>query len=233
MAELWHHLIHPLPNAIMTGIMAVIVLYWLFVLIGGIGFGDIDLGADFDVDANVDAGLDGHVHDVNHDPDPDHDVPTEKVHGPFVKFLEFLNVGKVPFMLIFSTLKFFTWIGTLITTQMIAVDTWGWKSILILIPLLGIGIILTKFATTPMARFFKEIGYQGEEGIDFLGRSGKMLSTIKDKKIGFAEFFIEKNPMKLNVISMTGEEIRYGDQVMVVDESEDKKTYYVTKEFTI
>jgi len=231
MADFWHHLIHPLPNAIMTGIMAVIVLYWLFVLLGGIGFGDADLG--FDTDMDVDSGVDGHIHDVNHNTESDHDVPTEKVQSPFMKFLEFMNVGKVPFMLIFSTLKFFTWIGTLITTQFIAVEVWGWKSVLILIPLFGIGIVLTKFATTPMARFFKEIGYKGEEEIDFLGRSGKMLSTIKGDKMGFAEFFVEKNPMKLNVISMTGEELKYGDQVMVSDESDDKKIYYVTKEISI
>lgn len=84
-----------------------------------------------------------------------------------------------------------------------------------------------------MVKFFKEIGYKGEEEIDFLGRSGKMLSTIKGDKIGTAEFVVDKNPIKLSVGSQDGKEIKYGDYVVVMDESEDKKYYLVTKEVSI
>ena len=84
-----------------------------------------------------------------------------------------------------------------------------------------------------MVKFFKEIGYKGEEEIDFLGRSGKMLSNIKDEKIGTAEFLVENNPIKLNVKSLDGAELEYGDYVVVMDESDDKKYYLVNKEVSI
>jgi len=221
---------HPLPNAVMTVIMGVLVLYWLFVFISGAGFEDLDLGFDFDVDV---PDADVPDPDLDADTDADNDVYVEKEPGFFIKFLNFMNVSKVPFMLIFSTLKFFIWIGSLITTSFINVASWGLWSLLILIPLGIAGLFFTKAATNPMVKFFREIGYKGEEEIDFLGRSGKMLSSIKDKKIGTAEVMVDNNPMKLNVVSIDGSEIKYGDYIIVADESDDKKIYYVSKEISI
>ena len=235
MADLFYNLMHPLPNAVMTVIMAVLVVYWLFVLLLGVGFEDLDLGFDFDVDA-PDASAEVSEVDADADvdaADSDNEVVAEKSPGFFMKFLNFLNVGRVPFMLILSTFKLISWIGTLITTSLINVTTWGLSSIFILIPIMIIAIFFTKFATNPMVKFFKEIGYKGEEEIDFLGLSGKMLSNIKDEKIGTAEFLIDKNPIKLSVKSIDGAEIKYGDYVVVMDESDDKKYYMVNKEVSI
>ena len=234
MTDLLYNLMHPLPNAVMTVIMAILVVYWLFVLLLGIGLEDLDLGFDFDVDVDSpDTGANVPEVDADADVDTDKEVAAEKSPGIFMKFLNFLNVGRVPFMLILSTFKLISWIGTLITTSLINVTTWGLSSIFILIPIMIIAIFFTKFATNPMVKFFKEIGYKGEEEIDFLGRSGKMLSNIKDEKIGTAEFLIEKNPIKLNVKSLDGAEIKYGDYVVVMDESDDKKYYLVNKEVSI
>lgn len=234
MSELFHMLMHPLPNAVMTVVMGVLMVYWLFVFLFGAGVEDLDLGFDFDVDIpepNIDVDADV---DVDTDAsDVDGEVNVEKEPGFFIKFLQFLNVGRVPFMLILSTFKFFTWIGSLIATSFINVTSWGVASLLILIPLAIIAIFFTKFATNPMAKLFKSIGYQGEEEIDFLGRSGKMLSNIKDKKIGTAEVIIDKNPIRLNVTSRDGSELKYGDYVVVVNETDDKKIYIVDKEVSI
>ncbi len=232
MTELLNNLMNPLPNAVMTVIMGVLVVYWLFVLLSGAGLEDLDLGFDFDVDIDV-PDTDVNIPDADSEVDTDTDVSTEKEPGFFIKFLNFINVGKVPFMLVLSTLKFFMWVGSLITTQFINVASWGTASLLILIPIFIVGIFLTKFATNPLVKFFKEIGYKGEEEIDFLGRSGKMLSNIKNDKIGSAEFIVDKNPIKLNVRSIDGEEINYGDYVIVADESDDKKIYFVSKEISI
>lgn len=231
MADFLYNLMHPLPNAVMTVIMAVLLVYWLFTFLLGVGLDDLDLGFDFDVDVpEADApDIDTEVETV----DPEHEVAPEKSPGFFIKFLNYMNVGRVPFMLVFSALKFFMWIGSLITTSLINVTSWGLSSLLILIPIAIVAVFFTKFATNPMVKFFKEIGYRGEEEIDFLGRSGKMLSSIKEGKIGTAEFVIDNNPIKLSVKSQDGAEIKYGDYVVVMDESDDKKYYMVNKEISL
>ncbi|MDR2914330.1 MAG: DUF1449 family protein [Tannerella sp.] len=231
MTDFLYNLMHPLPNAVMTVIMAVLVVYWLFTFLLGVGLDDLDLGFDFDFDTpEADApDVDSEVETV----DPEHEVAPEKSPGFFIKFLNYMNVGRVPFMLVFSALKFFMWIGTLITTSFVNVTSWGLSSLFILIPIAVIAVFFTKFATNPMVKFFKEIGYKGEEEIDFLGLSGTMLSNIKDDKIGTAEFVIDKNPIKLSVKSLDGAEIKYGDYVVVMDESDDKKYYMVNNELSI
>ena len=229
---------HPLPNAVMTVIMGILAVYWLFTLVLGVGLDDLDLGIDFDIDApevdTPDVDVDGDV--GAEEVDAEHEVAPERSPGFFIRFLQFLNVGRVPFMLVLTVLKFIMWIGTLITTSFVGVvkvASWGVSSLFILIPVAVVSVFFTKFATNPMVRFFKEIGYKGEEEIDFLGRSGKMLSTVKGDKLGTAEFVVEDNPIKLIVKSQDGAEIKYGDFVVVMDESEDKKYYFVIKELSI
>lgn len=150
-----------------------------------------------------------------------------------MKFLQFLNVGRVPFMLILSTFKFFMWVGSLVTTQFINVTSWGLTSLFILLPLGFVAVFFTRFATNPMVRFFEKIGYKGEEEIDFLGRSGKMLSNISNTKIGYAEVVVDKNPFKLYVKSIDGDELKYGDSVIIADEDNGKKIFLVSKELTL
>jgi len=221
----------------MTVIMGIIVVFWLFTFLSGAGFDALDVDFDLDVDADVDVPdvniYPGTEIDTDVDVDADTDVAADNEPGFFMKFLNFMTVGKVPFMLIISTLKLFMWIGSLVTTSLVNVTGWGLWSLLILLPIGIIGLFCTKLATNPMVKIFKEIGYKGEEAIDFLGRSGKMLSNIKDQKIGTAEFIVDQNPIKLNVISIDGEELRYGDYVLIADESNDKKIYYVSKEISL
>jgi len=224
---------HPLPNAVMTVIVGILALYWLFAFLSGAGMDDLDIGIDVDADVDVpDADSFADI-DVDTEPDAAEGEASEKETGAFMKFLQFMNVGKVPFMLIFSTLKLFMWVGSLITTSFINVTTWGAWSLFILLPIGFVALFFTKAATNPMVRIFKELGYKGENPIDFVGRSGKMLSTIRGEKIGTAEVWVDNNPMKLNVISHNGDEIKYGEYIIVEDESEDNKTFYVSKEISI
>lgn len=251
MPEIIHSLFYPLSNAIMSGFMVVIFIYWIFAFLG-VGLDSFDFGLDFDGPVETDLDVDTAVEhgsdiDANTHASTGKDVAephtyhekseTDTSHESgdhwFVRFLKFMNVGKVPFMLVLSTLKFFTWAGSLITTQITMVGNWGWKSIIILIPCFLIGIFLTKIVTNPLAKFLKKTGYQGEDKIEFLGRRGRMFSTIEHDKLGSAEFIIEKNPIKLNVISHSGEKINYGDSVIITDESKDKKLYFVTREISL
>lgn len=230
---------HPLPNAVMTVIMGILFLYWLFAFISGAGFEGLDIDVDADIDVDVpDVDTDVYAGTEIDGPDTavdssDTDAHIDKEPGFFMKFLNFLNVGKVPFMLILSAFKFFLWVGSLITTSLVNVTGWGLWSLLILLPLAFVSLFFTKLSTNPLVKIFKELGYKGEEEIDFIGRSGKMLSSIRDKKIGTAEVIVDKNPMKLNVVSIDGQELKYGEYIIVADESEDKKIYYVSKEMSI
>lgn len=218
-------LFYPLPNAITSGFMAVILLYWIISFMG-VSFDDIGVDFDTHVDADVDidAGVDTHM-------DTDSSLDTHADGGIFMGMLKFMNVGKAPFMIILTSLFFFTWAGSLVVTQFIPMTNWGLLSVLILIPLLIMSSIFTKIITAPLASFLNKTGYNGEKEIAFYGEGGKMLSTIQDDKIGVAEFIIESNPIKLYVVSVNGEKLQYGDSVIITERKKDKKTYFVAKNF--
>lgn len=211
MQDFIYNLMHPLPNGIMTVIVAILTIFWIFTLLGGMDMDAIDIGGDVDLDVDADVGSPSAASE----------------------FLSFLNIGRVPFMLVITVFMLIIWIGSLIITGVINIEFLGSLSALILIPLAIVSIFLTKLATAPMAKFFDKIGYRGEEEIDFLGRSGKMTSTIAKDKVGTAEFVVDKNPIRLNVRSIDGEELKYGDYIIIADETPDRKVYLVSKEISL
>ncbi len=221
MADFLNFLFHPLSNAIMTILTGITALYWIFTFIAGDFFGDVD------VDVDVDGGAD-------YDTDTDADIKGEGGDKSFfAKAMEYINVGKVPFMVVYSTYKFIAWILTLVSSLLLGAANWGWKSALLLIPVFIITFFITRFATKPLIKLYKVVGYNGEEKYDLLGRVAKMRSTINGDKIGGAELVINRDVIRINVKSKTGNTINYNDDVMIASESTDKKYYYVVPEITV
>lgn len=215
-------LFHPLSNAIMTVLTGVTALYWITTFIAGDLFGDVGTDADLTADgADLDTDVAGDSDDVAAD------------QSFFQRALEFVNVGKVPFMMVYSVFKFVAWIITLASSVLLGLATWGWKSVIILIPVFFVAYIITRFATKPLIKVYRAMGYNGEESQELLGRIGRMRSTISGDMIGAAEVKIESDIIRVNVKSKTGESIGYDAEVMIADESADKKYYLVVPEVNL
>ena len=215
-------LFHPLSNAIMTVLTGVTALYWITTFIAGDLFGDAGADGDFNVDG---ADLDTDVAGGSDDAAADQPL--------FQKALEFVNVGKVPFMMVYSVFKFVAWIITLASSVVLGLASWGWKSAIILIPVFFVAYIITRYATKPLVKIYHAMGYNGEEPQELLGRIGRMRSTISGDMIGAAEVKIQSDIVRINVKSKTGESIGYDAEVMIADESVDKKFYLVVPEVNL
>lgn len=203
----------------MTVLTGFSLLYWLFSMFVGDGFDFLD--ADVEVSADI----------------PDVDAPDggEVSVEPslFSKAMEFINVGKVPIMVVLTLFKFIGWIITICSSLVFDLGKWGMKSVFILIPIFILTYFILHWVTKPLAQFYHKVGYNGEEAIDFLGRKGKMKSSIEGTTIGSAEFTINNDVIRLHVVSKDGLPIHYNDQVTVVDESPDRRFYYIQKELSL
>lgn len=220
MANIVDLLFNPLSNAIMTVTTGVTVIYWIFNLI----FGSV-LGGDMDAD-----GIDM---DVDADADMDHGDGDVSGDSTWDKLLAFVNVGKVPFMVVLSVFKLIAWVITLASSIVLNLVTWGWMSVFILLPVIFVAFLITRFATKPLVKLYHAMGYNGEEAYDLLGRSARMLSTISGDTIGAAELKVNGDVVRVNVKSKTGEAIRFDADVMIADESPDKKYYIVVPEINL
>ena len=217
-------LFHPLSNAIMTVLTGITTIYWLITFVAGDLFGDSGVDGDLptqgvDLDADMDA-----------DADAD-DVVADK--SIFQKALEFVNVGKVPFMVILSVFKFLAWIITLTSSVVLGLASWGWKSVVVLVPVFFVAYVITRYATKTLIKVYHAMGYNGEEPQDLLGRIARMKSTISGDKIGAAELKIQNDIIRINVKSKTGDVIGYDAEVMIAGESADKKFYLVVPEINL
>ena len=198
-------------NTVLSVLLILSALYWVFTIVTGL---DIDVGIDADIDTDFDT-PDGHVH-IPEDP------------SAWVQFLKFLNLDIVPMTYFLTLTLLFTWLGSVYLTMFLSMPTW--LGIVIIVPLLIGSILLTKIILKPLNPFFKENNHKGERPHDFLGREGRMKSSINGTKTGILEVFIGSDPMTLMVKSKNGELIEHGDRVVIVDEDPDKRIYYVAKE---
>jgi hypothetical protein len=206
----------------MTVLTGVTALYWITTFLAGDLFGDAGVDGDVSVQgADLDTDIAGDGDDVSGD-------------QPFFqKALEFVNVGKVPFMMVYSVFKFVAWIITLASSVVLGLATWGWKSVIILLPVFLVAYVITRYATKPLVKVYNAMGYNGEEPQELLGRIGRMRSTISGDMIGAAEVKIQSDIVRINVKSKTGESIGYDSEVMIADESADKKFYLVVPEVNL
>ncbi|MGG5577290.1 hypothetical protein ACPDHL_08120 [Myroides sp. C15-4] len=231
MKDIIHHLFFPISNAIMTVLMLISVIYWLFSAIMG-GLDGIDIASEPSVDLDVDTSFDlqqNHI-DILHDKEPDLDEPVvSHESGLVAKLLHYMNVGQVPFMMVLTIFKFFTWAGSLVSTLSPQVVNLGNWSVIILIPLAVVAIILTHYATLPLGNFLKRTGYHGDKIIDFIGREGVMQSSIEAEKHGIMQLVVNQDPIKVMVASWDGAPIQFGDRVYIIERAQTPNLYYVVK----
>lgn len=218
MVELLNVLFNPLSNGIMTTLTGMSLLYWVFTFLSGSGVNtDVDFDGFGDVsDVDVSDGMEADAKEPSF----------------FTKTMEFINFGKIPAMVVITLFKFVGWIITLLSSVFLGLADWGVKSILILIPVFVLTYFIMYFLTKPLVKIYKNIGYNGEEAHDFLGRTGILKSTIENKKLGILEVVINQDVIRLNVISQNGVQITYGSEVMIVKECE-RKVYEVVPNITL
>ena len=200
-------------NLIFTFLMVLVLLYWLFIIIGALDFGSFDV--EFDMDADIDT-------------DIDVDADGGEV-GWVSGSLAFFNFGKLPFMVIMSFLVLFSWSISVLVNYYL-----GGGSILFAIalffPNLFVSLCLTKLITTPLLPVFKNLD-SGIEPVDYIGLPCKLVLPASSKKLGQAEVNFDNNPLLVNVKvdHESSVEFNKGDEAIIVRKAKSKPYYIIQK----
>ena len=222
-------------NVWFTAPLAVVFLFAVFRLVlGGLDFGDgdVDADVDFDVDADVDLDVDADVDmDVDADVDADTEIATNSgiSSNAFVDVLGFLNVGRVPFMVVVMTL-FTMWGFTgLIVNQILGVEAapsmFFWVSCFAALVCSGLG---TRYLSLTLSKIFPESD-PATKDLHLLGLRGRVISGQITTTFGTARVVVpngdtltvrcrikpdEPNPVK-------------GDTVILVNYDSEKRIFDV------
>lgn len=217
-------------NVWFTAPLALVFIFALFRLImGGMDFGDaeVDADADVDVDVDVDADVDA---DADVDGDADTDVDSEGQHGSFIDILGFLNVGRVPVMVVLMSL-FATWgISGLIANALFNVaanPNWFWASCIVAFLC---SFVCTRYLTFGISKLFPE-SERAVTDVQLLGMRGRVISGQITTTFGTARVQVPDGPaLTVNCRIKTAQVNPVkGDTVILVNYDDEKRIFDVKK----
>ena len=223
MGEFWNYLTVTY-NVWFTAPLATVFLFAIFRLVlSGLDFGDAD------VDANVDADVDFDV-DVDIDVDADTSVVADSgtSSNSFADVLGFLNVGRVPFMIVVMTL-FTMWGSTgLMANELLKVKnipSMFWISCMIA---LVCGVLGTRYLSLTLSKVFPESD-PATKDLHLLGLQGRVISGQITETFGTARVQVpdgHTSTVRCRVEQDESNPVK-GDTVILVNYDSDKRIFDV------
>lgn len=198
-----------------TVLLVLALVYWLLVLVGLL---DLDL-FDFDLDTDIDVDL-----DVDVDTDLDTDMDAGGTGGAWSNVLGFLNLGTVPFMIVYSVAVLWMWLGAMLGTYYMGAT----GTLLLGLTLIGVvlgSLMLTKLTTWPLKQLFQRLN--AEEHIQIIGRECTIRARASFERFGQAEIATEGAPLIFTIKTTDeGTTVRSGDKALVIAKG-DAGDYYL------
>ncbi len=215
-------------NVWFTAPIAIVFLLALFRLAtGAMDFGDVDTDVDMDADIDIDADVDL---DVDADVDADMDVHTSAHGSAFGDMFGFLNVGRVPLMIVLMSL-FVTWgISGLIANAFLNIPENPhrvWISCIIAFFCCFLG---TRYISIGLSKLFPE-SEKAISDIHLLGLSGRVISGQITTTFGTARVRVPDGP-ELTVSCRTEPDEATpvkGDTVILINYDRTKRIFDVKK----
>ncbi len=219
-------------NLVLTILLIVLLLYWVFTMIGGIDY-DVDFDVEVDLDPAIDAGTGMDGGNMDFQDLSNAEVNQEDVVGKrrrplkwWQVFLIYFNFVGLPFMFTFTFWIFIWWFITVLTTALTSSYD-NFFGFAIMLMAFFPALIVNKIFTTPFKGFFKNLNKDGDAPVDYLGRKALLLSSIAEDRMGNAEVKVDGNTMSVYVKSLTGEPLDYGSSVLIIKRSADQNYYLV------
>ena len=211
-------------NVWFTAPLAIVFLLALFRLAtGAMDFGDVDTDVDMDADLDVDA-------DIDADADADADIDTGSQGLSFGDVFGFLNVGRVPLMIVLMSL-FVTWgIFGLIANALLKVPEnphQVWISCIIALCCCFLG---TRYISIALSKLFPE-SEKAIRDTQLLGLSGRVISGQITTTFGTARVRVPDGP-ELTVSCRTEPDEATpvkGDTVILINYDHTKRIFDVRK----
>ena len=200
-------------NFILTLMSILMLVYWLVVIFTGFNFDTPDVDVDIDADADFE--------------NPDL-VGQTSGSGFWQGFMDFMYIGELPVLFIISIVVFSMWFINVNVTSIFGISS-NIFGFLIYIPNFIISMLITKVVAKPFVKVYAFFNHKGEEPIDFIGKVGRTTSPITKDKLGQIEIQLEEDVLKVYAKALEDESIAYGETVMILEESIDKKYYLVQK----
>jgi hypothetical protein len=212
------------PTVVFTIPLGVVVVYWLFVLLGAL---DINLLGDADLDGHGHTDLDvaghghaaghldghGHVHVDGHG-HTDHGDPDVDQAGGFAGLIQALGLGGVPVTLMLSILILAAWAFCLGALELFGHGS-TWVSLAAPLGALALAVPVTGFVIRPLRRFFLSLA--APQNRDLIGKICTITTLRVDERYGQAEVEDGGAGLIVQVRSTDPGRLNRGDRALIFD----------------
>ncbi len=199
-------------NIVYTIFLLLSIIYMLSVVVGVMDISTIDFDVDIDADLDIDT-----------------DVDVEGNIGIFAGALSFFNIGKIPFMIIFSIASLCMWVIAILLNHYIGGSILF--SICTFLPIVMVSLIITKIVTMPLVPVFENMN-EGVEPINYVGETGELLLSASKESKGQAEINIEGDVHRIMVKldeDNKVDSLPKGSKIVVVGTDKSKEFYWIEK----
>lgn len=207
-------------NIFLTLMCIVVVLYWLLVIFAG-------LDPDF-FSIEFDTASTPEVTTVEVDQPNAKNASGGEGQGFMMDVLRFFHFDELPVVFILTLVFLSMWLMSVNVTWYLGIKV-PLLGILLYIPYFIVSLFVVKLFARPLVHLYKLINHKGEEQIDFLGRRCTVINDVAPGRMGTIELVVNQDPIKLYAKSSDGNSMKAGDEVIIVNESKDKKYFYVEK----
>jgi len=191
-------------------LLALVVLYWLLVILGALDF-ETDLVDDLS-DGDGDA---HHGHGVN-------------TGGAWLTAGRFFGFSEVPIVVWASFMILFMWFFSLALNQKWNPEADTVQALILLLPNLIASAIVTKLVTIPVAKLFKAMTDADTEAEVVIGRTGTVVSMEADETYGQLQIAANGAPLLINVRTQPSAAIlKKGDSAKVSAAGPDNNFYFI------
>jgi len=200
------------PTVLFTVMLGVLLLYWVFVIIGAL---DLDI---FTPDAEVDADL---------------DLEPDASAAGFTDLLSSLGLGGVPFMIVLSLLVFFAWMLSVPATAYLVLTLPNTLAQLLMALLVLAGSLLgSLLITAQLVRPLRQI-FSSQSSVVTRDRLAGKLCTITTSRVnehfGQAQFNDGGAGLILSVRADTPNTLRKGSQAVILEYNAVEDSYWVAE----
>lgn len=208
MIELFNAAIAP-HQVLLTLLLALVVCYWLLVVLGALDF-EADLP-----DADLDLDSDGHhAH---------HGMSTG---GVWITAGRLFGFSQVPIVVWLSFLFLFMWFLSLVLNEKWNPSHSTLQTFILLLPNLVGSLVITKLVTIPVARLFKAMADSDTEAEVVIGRTGTVCSIEADETYGQLEITANGAPLLINVRTQGGTLVK-GTKAKITAAGPDNAFYFI------
>lgn len=211
------------PTVLLTIPLGVVIVYWLFVLLGAL---DINLLGDADLDGHGHTDLDvaghghadghldaqGHAHADGHHGDHHGDGDAEHA-GGLAGLIQALGLGGVPVTLMLSILILAGWGFCLGAVELFG--SGGWRSLVAPLASLALAVPVTGTLIRPLRRLYTTVAAPRHR--DLLGRICTITTLRVDERYGQAEVEDGAAGLIVQVRSTDPGRLHRGDRALIFD----------------